>query len=646
MPEQITDRPAFAIPRKVEVLVFVLLFSLAVFLRFHHLSADPPTTVSQSTGIDTDPPQYTIHARNDVLTGDWNPYGETRYVTYRYSLVSGMSWVIYRIFGVGTYQANLVGVILSLMSLLLFYFVSRKIFDSGVALLALLFVGVNHVAVFFDRRPFLENGMIFLLVLGLFFLVYMEERWIGHILFGACIAGAVVFGKLIALAFLPVPVAYYAYRFMLTKSKRIFARFAAMLLGLAVVSGLWLLFIFLPRAWSVTGYVGEQAFGLYGYPEGLESVMMFIWKFLTLGISEAFYERMPVVGIAAAVGMILLCSRLFDRTSDGTPRAKPDPREVALMVWLAATYLAIVPWNYQPLRYQTVMIYPTAALGAALLGWLYTAWKPVNILNRSVIFTIILYVLVTFLAYQLVRGTVLLRHELFYFSDYFVFIAISAAIITVAYFILSVVRRRIEIHLPPSARYAAVALVIVGTLYYHGVKYLGWAIQATVTTREISRDLGRVLSAEAVISGPYGPALAMENELGCIIHIFGTSRPDPGLFDRLPVTHLLTDGANEAVARRIYPYMMGGALSLYSYTVNHRPVTLFQIAGHTSNERADHYNPSPYERAVRCHHEGKADSAVLYLSDFLKMHPGSIAGKGMADSLGIGQSDVAAPNGR
>ena len=143
MKTKATDIFYLDLPRKWEVLLFVLIFALAVFLRLYLLSADSPNGISFSQGIETDPPQYTIYSRSAELTGEWNPYNDHRYVTYQYSLVSGVSRIVYNLFSVSFYSANLSAVILSLLSLFLFYLVLRKSLGSGVAILALFFISNN-----------------------------------------------------------------------------------------------------------------------------------------------------------------------------------------------------------------------------------------------------------------------------------------------------------------------------------------------------------------------------------------------------------------------------------------------------------------------------------------------------------------------
>ncbi len=614
------------ISRRWEIPVFLVLFGLAAFLRFYHLSADPPFQLGISTGIETDPPQYTLFARNDVQTGNWNPYHDNRYPTYEYSLISGLSWVVFESLGVGLYQTNLVGVILSLLSLLLFYFIIRRALGNGTALLALLFLATNSILIFHGRRPFLENGMIFALTLGLFFVTYLGRRYIGHVLFGVSFGVALFFGKLIALAFLAVPLAYYAYHLAVLKTPKTIRYFLSMLAGLGFVWAGWFFIIFLPRSRSVTGYVGEQVFGLYGAPEGFQSFLQFVWKFLSFGTSETFYEYMPIVSIAALVYLLIIVSRTFFRAGRKKPERYGNAVMVSVIVWLVATYVALAPWNYQPLRYQTVMIYPVCALAAALIVYLYHAAKRVAVLNRSPIFIIVLFVSVLMLTYQFSRAYAVATTGNFFFLDNILRVALIAVGITLAYIILALIMKKWDMPFPKIARYGLIAIVIAASVGYQAGKYLSWAKMPLFTARQASKDLAMILSPTAVTAGPYGPALAMENKLGCVIHFFGTSRPDPEFFRRFPITHLLMDQSNETVARGLYPGLLEGSRVLHTYHINGREVKLYRIAGLTGNPQAAAYRETLYERAVDFEKSGQPDSAQAYIVQFLKEHPQSIAG--------------------
>jgi hypothetical protein len=171
---------------------------------------------------------------------------------------------------------------------------------------------------------------------------------------------------------------------------------------------------------------------------------------------------------------------------------------------------------------------------------------------------------------------------------------------------------------------------VVVSLIYQGQKYMSWARLPLYTTSQASQDLGIALSPEAVISGPYGPALAMENELGCIIHIFGTSRPDPDLFKKYPVTHLALDETNKTVAERIYPDIMRQAIYLFNYNLNFTKVVIYKIAGLTGNSQAASYIPSDLEKAVEAYINLQEKAGSYYLPRYLSKYPENMSGNTQA----------------
>jgi 4-amino-4-deoxy-L-arabinose transferase-like glycosyltransferase len=623
---QPTDRFHLSLPLKWELLGFVLIFALLTFLRFNHLSADPPNKISFSQDIETDPPQYTVFARSAVQEGNWNPYADHRYVTYEYSLVSATARLVYGVLGVGTYQANLVGLLLTVASILLFYFVVRKGLGNGTALLALLFIGINFLGIFFGRRPFLETGMNLLFILGLFSLTYWDKRAIGHFLFGVCFASAVVFGKIIALGFLGLPVVYYLYRGLYLDDRQAWIHAAWAAGGFALLTGVWYLLIFRPNAAMLTGYVSEQAFGLYGAPEGLKSISKFVWKFLSFGKDSEFFDRMPSESLAAVVVCILLAGQLFVAGAKKTAQETPRLVLVMLAAWLISTYVSQMPWNYQPVRYQTAMIFPLGALAAAGIAYILNCRQAVGLFKASIPFAITLFVLVLLAIYQLTASVAVDMGVDFTFKEYFPYVAIPVLAVVAGYYLLSRKMEAQTVRLPAVVRYGCGALVVLVALWFHGKNYLAWADNPLYTTRQASRDLGLILSPGAVISGPYAPALALENNLGCVINIFGTTRPDSLMFRRYPITHLILEHSNEEVARQLYPQIMDKARLVCHYYVNCRKVSIYRIARITGNPRAAEYLLSNFEMANRFYDRNLSDSGDVYLQRFLKLNPENISG--------------------
>lgn len=630
-----TNRFEWKLSFRWEILLFVLLIGLATFLRLYHLSADPPNSITFSQGLETDPPQYTIFARDAILNDNWNSFEDNRYITYQYSLVSLASRAVFSVFGIGTFQANLVGALLSLLSILFFYFIIRKQAGNGTALIAVFFVAINYLGIFWGRRPFLENGMILLFLSGLLAVTYAEKRVWGHFLFGFFLAGSILFGKIIALSFVAVPLGYYAFRIFHVKKDTSIRDCLMALAGFVTLALIWFFAIYRPNSVAVAGYVREQALGLYGMPEGLTSLSKFLWKMMTFGKESDFFDRMPIISYGSALAILLVAGRfLFIRENGAddeqgkTESPKVDSFLIIMSVWLIGTFVGQMIWNYQPVRYQTVMIFPLAALTALLLAWLRNVPKKLNLSNRSLLFGLVLFTVLMIVGYQITGEILISRDFKFSFTGNFWQICLGSAFLATGFYLISFRYRSLVIN---CRKYSWLIPLIIASalgtsLTVHGLHYVKWAETVLYTSRQASRDLGQILSPEAVISGPFGPALVMDNDLDCVIHIFGTSRPDTLLFRKYPITHLAMEKSNFDAAKNIYPEIMEKADKVCYFFLNCRKITIYRIAHLTGNEQASAYKMSDYEISGQFYHLGQQSEGDFYLKRFQKLYPDNMIG--------------------
>jgi len=155
--------------------------------------------------------------------------------------------------------------------------------------------------------------------------------------------------------------------------------------------------------------------------------------------------------------------------------------------------------------------------------------------------------------------------------------------------------------------------------------YLGWSNRSTFTARDNALDLGMILSPEAVLSGPYAPALTLENNLGCVIHMFGVSAADPDFFMRFPITHLLVDQTNESRAVEDYSDLMDSAVHILTYHVGLKQIRLFRVVDGTNNPEAHRYQLSHFEKTLDRYNENSIDEANVMALAFLNEHPDNIS---------------------
>jgi len=93
--------------------ISLILIGIFFLLRFLNLTADPPVLL-QTYGQDlmTDPYYYTWFARNAVLFDNWHLLNYDRYFIFSYTIVSGLSYLIFSLFGVSRLTAHLTSLIL------------------------------------------------------------------------------------------------------------------------------------------------------------------------------------------------------------------------------------------------------------------------------------------------------------------------------------------------------------------------------------------------------------------------------------------------------------------------------------------------------------------------------------------------------
>ncbi len=154
--------------KKGPTLIIFLLFASLFLIRLVHLSADPPYNLSSSGGPYGDPGGYSFNARNRVLFGTWevDDYN-MMYLSFPPHL---FTYLIFRFFGVGIAQQNLVPVLFSWGSLVVFFLLLKSRFSRGLALAGTALLGLNYLFLMFSRIANRVMPPIFFLLLGILFL--------------------------------------------------------------------------------------------------------------------------------------------------------------------------------------------------------------------------------------------------------------------------------------------------------------------------------------------------------------------------------------------------------------------------------------------------------------------------------------------
>lgn len=623
---------------KAFFLILGIILLCGMIFRVAYLDADPPAGITRSQDFSTDPFQYVYFAKNSVEVGNPNPYNDPRFTQWEKSSQNFLALAVFTLFGTGRAEGNAVAVIFNLASILLLALALRNFGARLAALIFALIASLDFTMVWFARTPFLEASQNFWLCATVFCFSLAERRLIYFALAGFTCAGAAFFGKTIALFMLGVfgLLALYQYLNEPEDRKAVIKRWLYFAGGFAVTTVIWFFYIYLPSRGEFSGYLSEQAFGLYGAPKALDSVAAFCWQLISLLWEQMYFLKQPlptILAFFAGAGILALLAR---RAPGRRMLGQVHSGWLLLLLWFAVGYLSLFPWNYRPLRYQTTIMFPAFALAAlALAAMIRFTPQPkaapkkgqaptVNLPQLIVTWALWLLPLIALivLSFGGLPGNAIdkaLQETTVPFLLAFVAIGAFAAFV---YRATSDTFARLA---PLGAALALAIVVFVAA--WNVVSFIRWSGVRQYTLLAADRDLGTILSPGAVLSGSYATAFTQENRFGCVPHMFGVVRVDSAFFQRFPITHLAIDEGNEQRARQDYPEIMGQAAFVTRYFARGLnpgmplPVRVYRVSGTTPNPEAHNYRPSDFEIAQEFTVAQQADSAEFYLRRFLDQHP-------------------------
>lgn len=622
------------------LLLFVLVFGLALLLRLLYLTSDPPQ-VSWSQDLTTDAPTYVSFARAKILEGNWNPFGQYRFVLWLNSAFTLISFLFFKLAGLGRLQANLVAVLLNIFTVVFIYLAVKRSLSKNAALLSSFFLGINYIFLIYGRTTFSEISTLFFIALGFYFLVLGFEKSFFLILSGASHSCAVLFGKMLGAFVFPVCLGILillAIGEFSGERKRIrWSPFVVFAIGALAVYLPWYLLIYHPVPGDVKFYLKEMSVGLYGAPVAFQSIKDFIYSLYSLGHSSGVFEgapyrpasdllyRMPFVFLLSCLFLIFYFSDIF--RGKFLDKIKSVSRvEAYLVLWLIIGFLALMPWNYRPLRYQLLILPPFCVLaGIALNRFL----NPASLAKKEKLswaYWIFFIPICSILIFHLFTFILKFSGGTGSFDSLVAVSVLLAVALIILWYLVFKDRRILQIR-APGFRWIATSIIVFLILFININQYLSWAKNPQYSLIRSSQDLGKILNQDAVLSGPYASTLTQDNDLGFCFHMFGVVSVDTLLFQRYPITHLALEsrGGNKERAFKDYPEVMSNARLVTTYLLRGMPVEIYRIKEHTGNPAAEMYQLSDFEKAKVLIEQGKPDSAIAFLNQFNLKHPENLS---------------------
>ena len=226
--------------KKTITLVLFSLFLILFLIRFVHLTADPPYDLSTSGGPYGDPGGYSFNARNKTLFGSWEV--DNFNMMYLSFPPHSVTYLVFRLLGIGYAQQNLVPVLFSFASLIFFFLIIRERLGNISALIGTGLLGFNYLFLMYSRIANRVMPPIFFILLGIYLLQKGKKKplWLigaGMSLFLALISKSVVFFAVGA-----VLAGYLVYVLLNTSIKEIAKRLSLLLVGALLPFIPWLFF--------------------------------------------------------------------------------------------------------------------------------------------------------------------------------------------------------------------------------------------------------------------------------------------------------------------------------------------------------------------------------------------------------------------
>jgi 4-amino-4-deoxy-L-arabinose transferase-like glycosyltransferase len=581
------------------------LIALLIILRFVSLDLDPPTFYYGYSGADlTDPYQYTYAARNAVLFDDWNPFDYHRWDVFRDSLVSGFSYLVFLLFGVSRVTANISALLLNLGGVLFFMLGFYKLRSHREIVITLLLLLINNLFFFYGRLPFLENGLIFLTGLAFFIFMRYHERVWGLLLAGFLVGLAALAGKLFGLMLLGPLFLTLVYRYRLKAVKP----FLWILGGSAAGVFLYILIFYGGSLPTMMSYYSEQAVGIYGTPAGFTSALAFVRSIITFGSEMGLFELslLPPLILFFSLVLTMLTLPLGEQ-----PRREYMPI-VFTVSWLVCGVLVFAPFNYRPIRYTLPLFLPAAAISGYALNLLFEKKKEIGLHIRWLTLGFILMATWHTLT-QIYVMFVPYTQEFFAAERIFPFTFFPAALFTAAIFLDL---RKNKRFLPHGFLRVVTSILFLLLVYEQGSYIYQGLADSGKFLKIANRDVSELMDSNAVITGPFAPALSIDNRLKGVIYVFGLANVEKDLFQQFPITHVFSDPGNWARAVEDYPGL-DKAMLITRMKIRDLDVNIYRLADKEIPMTDIEIGSMWAERA-------KADSALKYAGRFCEKYPNNL----------------------
>ena len=358
-------------------------------------------------------------------------------------------------------------------------------------------------------------------------------------------------------------------------------------------------------------YYAEQTTGMYGAPFGFQSPLGFFRQLVTYGESGGLFGPSPFLTILTGIGLVLFyftIKHFRDYDRDMLPL-------FFCAAWLICGFLGLMPFNYRPLRYTLFLFLPAAALQAYILSLLFEKKLAFKYHNRLIAvpltFFVGWYLVMQILSWAGSAEMISISGE----SAMFLSALLSFLMAAVIFLLLGMRNRSVSRNI-----FAVVLIPLAlgmtvrqGSLLYQGLVYPGTYL------KDINREISQMVDKDAVLTGPYMPALTIDNNIKGVIYLFGLVNLEKEFFNKYPVSHLVADRSNLNLARKTYSFI-GTGLILRSFRIRDAGIDLIRLPGNSTEMTL-------YEKGAAAYIEKDYDFMLACSERFSQQFPDNLPSK-------------------
>lgn len=356
----------------------------AIWIRLFALDSDAYPRLSWSSALLTDEGFYMHNARNLVL------FGTERTDEFNNMLIMpvlhGIQVLVFRSFGVGIIQARSISVAISLATLPVFFLALKQSFKLQIAIVATLFLGLDHISVMYSRLALMDTPSTGFMICALYAFVrglrliydhidHVEHRgrtlWRARLWWFACgISLGLVFATR-GLAALSIP-CFIGTALVSTRCLSFRERSwvcACLFAGVASSIGIYLVAWFIPNHAEIVRmnrYYVDSLLIPHSFDHWYNNVKLGFFDFQR-GMMPYLVRHSPVQLVFAVAAVAWSVVSMVSRSK---PASSPTSPGIASYVLGLLTANLVVYWvflasvNYAPSRYY-VLFYPFLASASA-----------------------------------------------------------------------------------------------------------------------------------------------------------------------------------------------------------------------------------------------------------------------------------------